>query len=81
MANNSEERSNDKEKALDNAISRVEEGFGKGAQWFADQNELEAALRPHLGEGTNVLIKASRFMGLDKLAKRIEGHDGKGKEG
>ena len=31
MAHNPEERNNDKQKALDNAISQIEKAFGKGA--------------------------------------------------
>nr|CAD7414670.1 unnamed protein product [Timema poppensis] len=41
MANNSEERNNDKQKALDNAISQIEKAFGKGAIMKLKQNPVE----------------------------------------
>ncbi len=47
-------------------------GFGPGARWFKSQAELEAALRDELIRGRNVLIKASRFMGLDRLVASLE---------
>jgi UDP-N-acetylmuramoyl-tripeptide--D-alanyl-D-alanine ligase len=47
-------------------------GFGAGARWFETAEELEEALRPELGAGRTVLIKGSRFMGLDRLVLRIE---------
>jgi UDP-N-acetylmuramoyl-tripeptide--D-alanyl-D-alanine ligase len=47
-------------------------GFGTGARWFESLEELSVALRPELGEGRNVLIKGSRFMGLDRLVRQIE---------
>ncbi|MGI9291864.1 MAG: UDP-N-acetylmuramoyl-tripeptide--D-alanyl-D-alanine ligase [Gammaproteobacteria bacterium] len=47
-------------------------GFGKDAHWFATLDELTAALLPELSEGRNVLIKGSRFMGLDRLVQKIE---------
>jgi UDP-N-acetylmuramoyl-tripeptide--D-alanyl-D-alanine ligase len=47
-------------------------GFGPGARWFETLPELEAALGEELLPGRNVLIKASRFMGLDELVRNIE---------
>jgi UDP-N-acetylmuramoyl-tripeptide--D-alanyl-D-alanine ligase len=47
-------------------------GFGTGARWFESLEELSVALTPELGEGRNVLIKGSRFMGLDRLVRQIE---------
>jgi UDP-N-acetylmuramoyl-tripeptide--D-alanyl-D-alanine ligase len=47
-------------------------GFGHGALWFATLDELSAALQPELVAGRNVLIKGSRFMGLDQLVQQIE---------
>ncbi|MFT4314915.1 MAG: recombinase RecA [Wolbachia pipientis] len=41
MANNPEERNNDKQKALDNAISQIEKAFGKGAIMKLKQNPVE----------------------------------------
>ena len=48
------------------------EGFGKGARWFASLDELQDALLDELTAGRNVLIKGSRFMGLDRLVRQIE---------
>jgi UDP-N-acetylmuramoyl-tripeptide--D-alanyl-D-alanine ligase len=48
------------------------EGFGEDARWFESQDALFAALQPELIAGRNVLIKASRFVGLDQLVNRIE---------
>jgi UDP-N-acetylmuramoyl-tripeptide--D-alanyl-D-alanine ligase len=48
------------------------EGFGKGARWFASLDELQHALLDELTAGRNVLIKGSRFMGLDRLVRQIE---------
>ena len=47
-------------------------GFGSGAHWFESLDELSDALRPELAQGRNVLIKGSRFMGLDQLVREIE---------
>ena len=55
------------------ALSRATAaGFGSGAQWFATVDELAAALQGELVSGRNVLVKASRFMGLDRLVRQIE---------
>lgn len=48
------------------------EGFGPGAHWFPDAASLEAALMSELQPGRKVLIKASRFMGFDRLVQQIE---------
>jgi UDP-N-acetylmuramoyl-tripeptide--D-alanyl-D-alanine ligase len=47
-------------------------GFGHDAFWFASLDELSVALQPELATGRNVLIKGSRFMGLDRLVQQIE---------
>ena len=47
-------------------------GFGQGAHWFATLDQLSDALLPELKSGRNVLIKGSRFMGLDRLVRQIE---------
>lgn len=47
-------------------------GFGPGARWFETFAELEQAVRDELIPGRNVLIKASRFMGLDRLVQSLE---------
>jgi UDP-N-acetylmuramoyl-tripeptide--D-alanyl-D-alanine ligase len=48
------------------------EGFGNGARWFGSIDELDQALQPELSAGRNILIKGSRFMGLDRIVDRIE---------
>ena len=45
--------------------------FGHGAQWFDSVDELCAAVRPELTPGRNVLVKASRFMGLDQVVQAL----------
>ena len=47
-------------------------GFGSGAQWFESVADLQAALVTQLAAGRNVLIKGSRFMGLDQVVKHLE---------
>ena len=55
------------------ALSReTAEGFGKDARWFVSVDEVEQALLAELRPGCNVLIKGSRFMGLDHLVRQIE---------
>ena len=53
-------------------------GFGRGARWFESIESLGEALLPELQEGRNVLIKASRFMELDRLVRQIEAAGGEG---
>lgn len=48
------------------------DGYGKGARWVASISELEQVLPAELTAGRNVLIKGSRFMGLDRLVRQIE---------
>lgn len=48
------------------------EGFGNGAQWFPTVDELDEALQGELTAGRNILIKGSRFMGLDQVVSRIK---------
>ena len=48
------------------------DGYGKGARWFASIDELEQVVLAELTAGRNVLIKGSRFMGLDRLVRQIE---------
>ncbi|MEE4185840.1 MAG: UDP-N-acetylmuramoyl-tripeptide--D-alanyl-D-alanine ligase [Gammaproteobacteria bacterium] len=45
--------------------------FGDGAEWFAELDDLRAALLPELTDGRHVLVKASRFMGLDRLVAAL----------
>jgi UDP-N-acetylmuramoyl-tripeptide--D-alanyl-D-alanine ligase len=46
-------------------------GFGSAAQWFESVDELETSLRGQLTAGRNVLIKGSRFMGLDRVVRHL----------
>ncbi len=48
------------------------DGYGEAARWFASVTELGDFLQGELLPGRNILIKASRFMGLDRLVRRIE---------
>jgi UDP-N-acetylmuramoyl-tripeptide--D-alanyl-D-alanine ligase len=43
-----------------------------------DAEEATLALKPNLREGDVVLVKGSRFMGLDRLVTALTGVDGKG---
>jgi len=47
-------------------------GYGETARWFASVAELDDFLQGELQPDRNILIKASRFMGLDRLVRRIE---------
>jgi UDP-N-acetylmuramoyl-tripeptide--D-alanyl-D-alanine ligase len=47
-------------------------GYGDGARWFESIAELGEFLQGELQPGRNILIKASRFMGLDRLVHSIE---------
>lgn len=46
--------------------------FGPQARWCASLDELEAAVREVLRPDTKLLIKASRFMGLDQLVSALQ---------
>ncbi len=45
--------------------------FGENARWFESFDELEECLRSELTSGTNVLIKASRAMRLERLTESL----------
>jgi UDP-N-acetylmuramoyl-tripeptide--D-alanyl-D-alanine ligase len=47
------------------------EGFGKGASWHADVDELAAGLASELREGVNVLVKGSRFMRMERVVAAL----------
>ncbi len=47
------------------------EAFGAGADWFASAEDLLAALEPSLAAGTNVLVKGSRSMRMERLAQAL----------
>ena len=51
-------------------------GFGPGARAMGSMDELERELRDELTPGRNVLIKGSRFMGLDQLVAALEDTEG-----
>ena len=47
------------------------EGFGDGASWHADVDELAAGLASELREGVNVLVKGSRFMRMERVVEAL----------
>jgi UDP-N-acetylmuramoyl-tripeptide--D-alanyl-D-alanine ligase len=47
------------------------ESFGPGASWFADADELVAAVGPELKKGVTVLIKGSRVNRLERVAAAL----------
>jgi UDP-N-acetylmuramoyl-tripeptide--D-alanyl-D-alanine ligase len=52
--------------------------FGPTAQHFATAEQLAAVLKREAGPGITILVKASRFMGLEKVVNELaaagEGH-------
>lgn len=48
------------------------ESFGDGAQSYSDLDSLRRDLEPLLAPATTVLIKGSRFMGLDRFVGLLE---------
>ena len=46
--------------------------FGQAAEWFETPDDLAAQLRAEIHDGVNVLIKASRAMGLESVVRAIE---------
>ena len=46
-------------------------GFGDGASWHADVDELAAGLASELREGVNVLVKGSRFMRMERVVEAL----------
>ncbi len=45
--------------------------FGDGASWFAGVDELVATLDKELAPGTNVLVKGSRFMRMERVLEAL----------
>ncbi|MCE5231914.1 MAG: UDP-N-acetylmuramoyl-tripeptide--D-alanyl-D-alanine ligase [Mizugakiibacter sp.] len=54
------------------------EAFGAGAEHFADQTALIAALRVALKPGVVCLVKGSRSSAMDRVVAALLGHDGGG---
>jgi UDP-N-acetylmuramoyl-tripeptide--D-alanyl-D-alanine ligase len=57
--------------AIGTLAAHAAEGFGPNAHRCADVAAAAAALEPLLGAGVTVLVKASRVMGLDRLAAAL----------
>ena len=47
------------------------EGFGDGASWHADIDELAARVASELDADTNVLVKGSRFMQMERVVAAL----------
>ncbi len=47
------------------------EGFGKGASWHADIDELTARVKTELHADTNILVKGSRFMRMERVVEAL----------
>lgn len=47
------------------------EGFGTGASWYADVEDLAARLLPELHAGVSVLVKGSRFMQMERVVAAL----------
>jgi len=46
-------------------------GFGAGAEWFADMDALLGALQSGLRPDTNILVKGSRFMRMERAVEAL----------
>jgi UDP-N-acetylmuramoyl-tripeptide--D-alanyl-D-alanine ligase len=53
------------------------DGFGNGAEWFADIQSLADTLTGLPKDGVTILVKGSRCMGLEKLVAILETSSGK----
>jgi UDP-N-acetylmuramoyl-tripeptide--D-alanyl-D-alanine ligase len=54
---------------------QVAVGFGSGAEAFADVASLLVAVRSRLDEEVNVLVKGSRAMGMERVARGLLAED------
>ena len=54
------------------------EAFGPGARWHADVAGLVAAIEPHAGADTAILVKGSRFMRMERVVSALLGPAGAG---
>jgi len=48
------------------------QSFGRNGEWFDTTDALTARLRAEIRDGVNVLVKASRAMGLESVVQAIE---------
>ena len=52
------------------------EAFGERGAWFGDVDGLVHTLRGELAPGTNVLVKGSRFMRMERIVAALGGTAG-----
>jgi len=63
---------------LGELAAHVAEGFGNGARWFGNADELIAALRDDLTGGVSVLVKGSRGMRMERVVEALVQTGGEG---
>ena len=56
------------------------EGFGEGAEWYADIDELTARIRSELHADSNILVKGSRFMRMERVVEALRDPQAERKE-
>ncbi|MGE5489951.1 MAG: UDP-N-acetylmuramoyl-tripeptide--D-alanyl-D-alanine ligase [Actinomycetota bacterium] len=57
--------------SLGDASQLAARNFGEGGRHFRNPDDLVAALKPELAQGTTVLVKGSRFMKMERIADAI----------